>query len=86
VREQISDDLLSVFLRIVSASSAVNTKSHRGVAKDAKKTQRMVVVRFDSLSHLGEGWGEGLSANCNYNVAAGFSPQSVQRFFQHQPP
>src|SRR5438094_8595413 len=30
---------------------------------------------------LGEGWGEGLSANCNHNVAAGFSPQSVQGFF-----
>jgi hypothetical protein len=26
---------------------------------------------------LGEGWGEGLSANCNHDVAAGFSPQSV---------
>ena len=31
-------------------------------------------------SPLGEGWGEGLSANCNLNVAAGFSPQSVQEF------
>jgi|GEM_PF-3137396 len=30
---------------------------------------------------LREGWGEGLSANCNHNFAAGFSPQSVQRFF-----
>ena len=30
---------------------------------------------------LGEGWGEGLSANCSHNVAAGFSPQSVQGFF-----
>jgi hypothetical protein len=30
---------------------------------------------------LGEGWGEGLSANCNHNVAAGFSPQSVSEFF-----
>jgi hypothetical protein len=25
--------------------------------------------------------GEGLRANCNDNVAAGFSPQSVQEFF-----
>src|SRR5437764_2402740 len=25
--------------------------------------------------------GEGLSANCNHNVAADFSPQSVQEFF-----
>jgi hypothetical protein len=32
---------------------------------------------FYSLSLLGEGWGEGLSANCNHNIAAGFSPQSV---------
>jgi len=26
---------------------------------------------------LGEGWGEGLSANRNHNVAAGFSPHLV---------
>jgi len=30
---------------------------------------------------LGEGWGEGLSANCNHNVAAGFSPQAVHASF-----
>jgi hypothetical protein len=30
---------------------------------------------------LGEIWGEGLSANCNHKIAAGFSPQSVQEFF-----
>ena len=39
------------------------------------------MVQFGSLSLLGEGWGEGLSENCNHNVAAGFSPQSVQGFF-----
>jgi len=32
-------------------------------------------------SPLGEGWGEGLSANCTHHVAAGFSPQSVQELF-----
>jgi hypothetical protein len=35
---------------------------------------------FDPLS-LGEGWGEGLSTNCNHSVAADFSPQSVREFF-----
>ena len=38
------------------------------------------MVQFGSLS-LWERVGEGLSANCNHNVAAGFSPQSVQGFF-----
>jgi len=32
------------------------------------------------LLPLGEGWGEGLGANCNHNVAASFSPQFVQEF------
>jgi hypothetical protein len=40
----------------------------------------MLTGVFDSLSLLGEGGGEDLSANCNYSVAAGFSPQSVQEF------
>jgi len=30
---------------------------------------------------LGEGWGEGLSANLQPQLPAGFSPQSVQKFF-----
>jgi len=39
-----------------------------------------VALQFASLS-LGEGWGEGLSANCKHNVVAGFSPQSTKEFF-----
>src|SRR2546421_3831756 len=33
---------------------------------------------------LGEGWGEGLSPNCDHNGAAGFSPQSEQFLRKHQ--
>ena len=37
-----------------------------------------VVVQFDSLSFWERVGVRGLSANCNHNLTAGFSPQSVQ--------
>src|SRR5438094_3209357 len=51
------------------------------LALGPRRRRTPVVVQFWLPLLLGEGWGEGLSANCNHNVAAGFSPQSVQGFF-----
>src|SRR5438094_3885610 len=51
------------------------------LALGPRRRRTPVVVQFWLPLPLGEGWGEGLSANCNHNVAAGFSPQSVQGFF-----
>jgi len=49
-----------------------------GASVNAKRRRNCTVGR---PLPLGEGWGVGLSANRHYNIAAGFSPQSVQELF-----
>src|SRR5262245_21967437 len=57
---RISGSEWAIILRIVVSTTRVS---------------RWVVVQIDSLSLLGEGWGEGLSANSNHN----FLPRASAR-------